>query len=554
MDEHNTVPQPPEKADDAAGTDIDAEAESADGHDDDDNISIASQIKETNDSSGSSTNTIDRRAEQPLQLPPQTQNKADVVPLDRSNNLTITRNAANAATTTTTTTTTTPNAAVEDSNLYSTSNEKSYRGALTNHSSSNRIGAFHVAGPTTATTILANDPSPSSALTMDGRDAAAAAREDSGSGEILVYATAVPIERQSLEMSLHHPADDGVRMELPPTAMPARNNGSYGTNAMHLGNNNGGVDSSRCRGGNNNDNSFHQHTSLFVENVLLDEPSEAMTMTTLSNQVNSSSIIVAAVPIEDTSTFRALARNRKVQLASVMAMVILLVSITLAIVLPISTASNNNNNNNNSSTGQPPTPSQPPSDSSQLGNTKELFIQDILPDFTRQKLQNSSSSQSVALEWLWKDPAVTSALPSFRRVQRFALATLALSLTSDVVVDSIESIQNFGWLTDDDECKWLSRVALALVCNDDGRYHILDSSSFGLGGEIPPEVSLLTDLTKIDLSNNVIHGSIPSQIGLLTNLEYFALVNANVVSFCVFFPPVGTFDPHKLHFSSSPFS
>jgi hypothetical protein len=273
-----------------------------------------------------------------------------------------------------------------------------------------------------------------------------------------------------------------------------------------------------CRGGNNNDNSFHQHTSLFVENVLLDEPSEAMTMTTLSNQVNSSSIIVAAVPIEDTSTFRALARNRKVQLASVTAMLILLVAITLAIVLPISIATNNNNNN--SPTGQPPTPSQPPSDSSQLGNTKDLFIQDILPDFTRQKLQNSSSPQSMALEWLWKDPAVTSALPSFRRVQRFALATLALSLTSDVVVDSIESIQKFGWITDDDECKWLSRVALALVCNDDGRYHILDSSSFGLGGEVPPEVSLLTDLTKIDLSNNVIHGSIPSQIGLLTNLKY----------------------------------
>jgi hypothetical protein len=46
-------------------------------------------------------------------------------------------------------------------------------------------------------------------------------------------------------MSLHYPAEDAVRMELPPTAMPARNNGSYGNNTIHLGNNSGGGDSSQ---------------------------------------------------------------------------------------------------------------------------------------------------------------------------------------------------------------------------------------------------------------------------------------------------------------------
>jgi hypothetical protein len=177
-------------------------------------------------------------------------------------------------------------------------------------------------------------------------------------------------------------------------AAPAHNNGSYANNSIRLGYNSGGdgdnTNSSRYRDTNNYNTHFHQHTSLFVENVLLDEPNDVMT-TTLSHDDNSCSIMVAAVPIEDTSTFRALAGNRKVQIATVAAMVILLVAITLAIVLPISIASKNN-----SSTGQQPTPSQPPSDSSQWGNTKELFVQDILPDFTREKLQNSSSSQSVA--------------------------------------------------------------------------------------------------------------------------------------------------------------
>jgi predicted pyridoxine 5'-phosphate oxidase superfamily flavin-nucleotide-binding protein len=75
--------------------------------------------------------------------------------------------------------------ATTNANMDSTSNEKSYRGASTNYNSNNinnnnnnRVGAFHVPGPTirTTTTIRASsDPSPSLGLTMDGRRAASTA-------------------------------------------------------------------------------------------------------------------------------------------------------------------------------------------------------------------------------------------------------------------------------------------------------------------------------------------------------------------------------------------
>ena len=40
----------------------------------------------------------------------------------------------------------------------------------------------------------------------------------------------------------------------------------------------------------------------------------------------------------------------------------------------------------------------------------------------------------------------------------------------------------------------------------------------GLGGSIPSEIGLLTELTELDISNNTMNASIPSEIGLLTNL------------------------------------
>jgi hypothetical protein len=64
---------------------------------------------------------------------------------------------------------------------------------------------------------------------------------------------------------------------------------------------------------------------------------------------------------------------------------------------------------------------------------KDSFARNLLPGYTLEALNDSSSPQSRALEWLWKDPMATALLPNFRKVQRFALATSILSLVGVVI-------------------------------------------------------------------------------------------------------------------------
>lgn len=255
-------------------------------------------------------------------------------------------------------------------------------------------------------------------------------------------------------------------------------------------------------------------SSLVVENVVVDESEEIFPESQTMNRIP----IVEAAPMDD--TFSPRKKRRRILLATLP----IVVGVGIALAVGLSVVRNNTNN------AQGTTPLQVPSDSTLLGNTRESFVRDVLPESTRYALQNSSSFQTTALDWLWTDPVTTGALPSFRRVQRFALATMALSLSSDVGHFGIEDVQAIGWLTDAHECTWKTPLALSSVCDAQGRYRKLDASGFSLAGTIPVEISLLTDLTQINLSYNRIRGSIPTEVGLVPLLEQFILSNASLVS------------------------
>jgi len=47
----------------------------------------------------------------------------------------------------------------------------------------------------------------------------------------------------------------------------------------------------------------------------------------------------------------------------------------------------------------------------------------------------------------------------------------------------------------------------------------------GLTGSIPPEIGCLTNITFLNLHNNLLSGEIPPEIGNLTNLTYLALTS-----------------------------
>eukprot|EP00978_Attheya_sp_CCMP212_P010881 scaffold26486_cov26-Attheya_sp.AAC.1 len=63
---------------------------------------------------------------------------------------------------------------------------------------------------------------------------------------------------------------------------------------------------------------------------------------------------------------------------------------------------------------------------------------------------------------------------------------------------------------------------VGVSCDTDNKITKLDlgsRGSFGLNGTLPSDIGLLTNLEKLDFSNNQVSGTIPIQIGLLTNLE-----------------------------------
>jgi Leucine-rich repeat (LRR) protein len=98
--------------------------------------------------------------------------------------------------------------------------------------------------------------------------------------------------------------------------------------------------------------------------------------------------------------------------------------------------------------------------------------------------------------------------------QRFALSTLNFSL---IDYNMTAAPNNFG-VTDIDECYWQGVTCVNETVTE------LKYGDFQKSGTIPPELGILTDLTYLDLSKNMLFGSIPEKIyDLTTQLEYVYL-------------------------------
>jgi hypothetical protein len=102
-------------------------------------------------------------------------------------------------------------------------------------------------------------------------------------------------------------------------------------------------------------------------------------------------------------------------------------------------------------------------------------------------LQDETSPQFRALEWL-RSPLNNAFLSDSRRImQRFALATFYQSLGGD------DWEASFLWLTAANECSWHSTSDADPVCNGDGNYVNIDLRNNKLRGSLPREILLLSD-------------------------------------------------------------
>ena len=179
-------------------------------------------------------------------------------------------------------------------------------------------------------------------------------------------------------------------------------------------------------------------------------------------------------------------------------------------------------------------PTVDPTVGSSLGESLEL------PEYTQEALRDPTSPQSQALRWLEND-LINEEYSVVRQQQRFSLATLAYSATSDATA----WFNSTGWLSSDHECDWfadpraLEDLNLESPCEfvvdirrqprqgggsvtimtEERQYMALLLPNNGLQGNIPPEIAMLSQLRYVDMSGNLLLNQIPPTLGELAKLE-----------------------------------
>jgi Leucine-rich repeat (LRR) protein len=132
-------------------------------------------------------------------------------------------------------------------------------------------------------------------------------------------------------------------------------------------------------------------------------------------------------------------------------------------------------------------------------------------------LQDPNSPQSMALQWLESSAnSDISTVESY--LQRYALATLYYATNGN------EWNDNTAWLSNTNECSWISTASSLGICDEFGRYTELDLQDNNLRGPLPPEIAILSDtLQSINLRGNDISGAFPTVLGAMVNLEILEL-------------------------------
>jgi Leucine-rich repeat (LRR) protein len=131
---------------------------------------------------------------------------------------------------------------------------------------------------------------------------------------------------------------------------------------------------------------------------------------------------------------------------------------------------------------------------------------------------SSSNAEERTLKWLIEDDLNTAVDdgPSLR--QRYALGTLWFRQTPTTFGTADHATT---WTTNIDECQWHG-----VDCDAMGRVTVLDLSYVpNVRGQIPNDLGLLTDLTRLLLSGNQLTGTIPSSLGVLTALTELQLLD-----------------------------
>ena len=202
-----------------------------------------------------------------------------------------------------------------------------------------------------------------------------------------------------------------------------------------------------------------------------------------------------------------------------------------------------------------PTPA--PSASARTQLVSFLSVNGVVVDET-----NAASSQ--ALTFLVDEETLVDSSDPEKLIQRYALSTLDYGLRAETTSSGGESesltnatlVDEGGRFLEErqlqtplplgssglDECMWTGVTCL------NGTVVELRLGSKGYTGSIPAEISLLTALTHLDISQNQIGGSIPEELYQLTNLQALYLYK-NQLTGTISSSAGNWFDMIQLHLS-----
>lgn len=125
-------------------------------------------------------------------------------------------------------------------------------------------------------------------------------------------------------------------------------------------------------------------------------------------------------------------------------------------------------------------------------------------------LLDPESPQARALEWLaFRDDTLPPDAFGIDLAPRYALLVLFYSCGGETWGGIEYSLQKS--VTERSAiatCEWTDLVG----CDSNGRITSLKSSGFGLFGQLPDEMALLTDLTSIRMPTNMLKGTIPDAL------------------------------------------
>lgn len=133
-----------------------------------------------------------------------------------------------------------------------------------------------------------------------------------------------------------------------------------------------------------------------------------------------------------------------------------------------------------------------------------LLIERNIVANEKEIVKRQDSPQYKSTVWLSRDPNYYDYTQD-RLIQRWSLAVLAQSLDPSIEVgNSVRGRQLQvsqsdllpGWMTYTDECTWFSSATTGLPCDQDGIYQTLDLQDIMLGGTLPTELALLSNLRK----------------------------------------------------------